>query len=230
MVHDNTNLYHISIGPIRATIEFNQQGVVGQIVFTELENGSTLIETSFQPGDFSSWHVHPFPVDFTDDPSTRCAPANRVGPHYDPSHRMEAAGDDYDAVCNSSYPLRCEAGDLSGKFGGLQAGNFTFIDNDPELQLQGRYSVVGRSIIIHPPGGHGHRACANIHLDEDDNPDLYVAHFMGPRVGGSIYFRQSGLESEIGVYIYANLYYTDSTASITMSHGWGIYTDGTSVS
>ena len=101
---------------------------------------------------------------------------------------------------------------------------FTFIDTDPELQLQGLYSIIGRSIIIHPPG-HGHLACANIHLDEDDNPSLYVANFMGPRVGGSIYFRQSGLEPEIGVYIYANLYYTDETDNMTVSHGWAIYND-----
>ena len=217
------------INKIIATIEFNQQGVIGQIVFTALENGSTQIDTSFQPGDFSSWHVHPFPVDFTDNPATRCAPANRVGPHYDPSHRREAAGDNYDNLCNSLYPLMCEAGDLSGKFGDLQAGNFTFIDDDPEFQLQGRYSIIGRSIIIHPPG-HGHLACANIHLDKDDNPGLYVANFMGPRVGGSIYFRQSGLEPEIGVYIYANLYYADETDSMTVSHGWAIYNDTPSVS
>ena len=233
MVHSNTlNDISIAIGPIRATIEFNQQGVIGQIVLTALENGTTQISTSFQPGDFSSWHVHPFPVDFTDDPATRCT-GNRVGPHYDPSNRKDAAGVNYSALCNSSNPetdpLMCEAGDLSGKFGDLTEGNSTFFDNDPEFQLQGRYSVIGRSIVIHPPG-HGHLACANIHLDEDDNPGLYVANFMGPRVGGAIYFRESGHEPDIGVYIYANLYYTDSSASTTMRHGWGIYTDVPSVS
>ena len=219
----------ISIGLIRATIEFNQQGVVGQIVFTVLENGSTQVDTYFQPGDFSSWHVHPFPVDFTDDPATRCSPALSLGPHYDPSRRLEAAGDNYSAICNSTAPLYCEAGDLSGKFGNLRPGNFTFVDSDPELQLSGRYSIIGRSIVIHPPG-HGHLACANIHLDEDDTPGLYVANFMGPTIGGSIYFRQSGLEPDIGVYIYANLYYTNATTSTTMNHIWGIYDDSPSVS
>ena len=192
-------------------------------MFTVLEDGSTQINTTFEPGDFTSWHVHPFPVDFTEDPAVRCSSA-RVGPHYDPSNRYEAAGGNYSVLCNTTNPLNCEAGDLAGKFGDLTAGNFSFVDSDPELQLRGRYSIIGRSIVIHPPG-HGHLACANIHLDEDDTPELYVADFKGPIVGGSIYFRESGLEPNIGVFIYAKLYYT-SIGETTMNHVWGIY-DGT---
>ena len=215
------------IGHIRATIEFNQQGVVGQIVFTELDNGSIQVNTSFEPGRFTSWHVHPFPVDYTDDPATRCS---RVGPHYDPSGRKQAAGANYPALCNTTAPNNCEAGDLAGKFGDLMEGNFSFIDNDPELQLSGRYSIIGRSIVIHPPG-HGHLSCGNIHLDEDDNPELYVANFRGPTVGGSIHFRESEHEPDIGVFIYATLYYTNTaTTGTTTNHTWGIYTDTPSVS
>ena len=193
---------------------------MGQIVFTALENGSTQIDTSFQPGEFPSWHVHLLPVDFTDDPATRCG---NVGAHHDPSNRLEAAGENYTNYCNPMNQTACEAGDLEGKFGALTAGNFTFIDNDPELQLEGRYSIVGRSMVVHPHGGHGHLACANIHLDEDDTPELYVANFMGPTVGGSIYFRESGLEPDIGVFVYSNLYYTDGTTDTTMNHAWGLY-------
>ena len=189
-------------------------------MFTELDNGSIQINTSFQPGDFSSWHVHLFPVDFTDDPATRCS-SIYLGDHIDPSGRLQAAGENYSTVCNPSAPLNCEAGDLAGKFGDLAAGNFAFVDNDQELQLRGRFSIIGRSVVIHPPD-HGHLACANIHLDEDDTPELYVAEFMGPTIGGSIYFRQSGL---VGVFIYAKLFYT-SNRETTMNHTWGIY-DGT---
>lgn len=203
---------------------------MGQIVFTVLENGSTQVDTSFEPGNFTSWHVHPFPVDFTDEPAVRCSPAFNLGPHYDPSHRRESAGDQYSTLCNPTAPLNCEAGDLSGKFGNLMAGmNGTFVDSDPEFQLRGRYSIIGRSIVIHPPGG-GHLACGNIHLDGDDTPGLYVANFMGPIVGGSIYFRQSRLEPDIGVFIYAKLYYTDATENTTMNHAWGIYANAPSVS
>ena len=204
---------------------------MGQIVFTELENGSVQISTYFLPGNFSSWHVHLFPVDFTADPATRCSSAF-LGGHVDPSERLKTAGANYNTVCNASNPasdpLDCEAGDLAGKFGDLTAGNLSFVDNDPELQLRGRYSIIGRSVVIHPPG-HGHLACANIHLDEDDDPGLYVAEFMGPTVGGSIYFRQSRLEPEVGVFIYAKLFYT-STRETTMDHVWGIYNGTPSVS
>jgi len=143
---------------------------------------------------------------------------------------LEAAGNNYTTICNPTTPLNCEAGDLSGKFGNLMPGtNGTFVDSDPELQLRGRYSIIGRSIVIHPPG-HGHLACGNIHLDDDDNPVLYVANFVGPTIGGSIYFRQSGLEPDIGVFVYAKLYYTNGATATTMNHRWGIYTNAPSVS
>jgi len=219
-----TPIPSVCTGPITATVSFNQQGVVGSIVFTELDNGSIQIDTSFLPGNFSSWHVHLFPVDFTADPATRCNPRLYLGPHLDPSDRLGAAGENYSTVCNPGDPLRCEAGDLSGKFGPLTAGNFTYVDTDPEFQLEGRYSIVGRSVIIHPPGG-GHLACGNVYLNGDEAPDIYAATFLGPTVAGAIYFRRSDFEPDIGVFIYANLYYTDGSDSNTMNHRWGIYTD-----
>ena len=45
---------------------------------------------------------------------------------------------------------RCEAGDLSGKFGYLMNGvDIDVVDNTSTLFLRGRYSIVGRSVVIH---------------------------------------------------------------------------------
>lgn len=208
-------------GALTAVADFDQGGVVGTIVFTRLENGSTQIDTSFTSGNFSGWHVHLYPVDYTDDPATRCSPAG-TGPHYDPTGRFAAAGDNYTMVCNMSNPLLCEAGDFEGKFGPLEQGEFSFIDSDPILQLSGQYGIVGRSVVIHAPGG-SRIACANIIL-QDDTPQIFVATFLGP-VAGSIYFRQSEATPEVGTFVYAKLFYTDGRINDTEGHLWGIYTN-----
>lgn len=191
--------------------------MVGTIVFTKLNNGSTQIDTSFSSGNFSGWHVHVYPADYTDDPATRCG-NDGTGPHYDPTGRRGITN--YTQLCNENSPLVCEAGDLSGKFGKLKQGQFSFIDSDPLLQLSGRYGIVGRSVVIHAPGGK-RVACANIIL-KDDTPRIFVARLLGP-VAGSIYFRQSETKPEVGTFIYAKLFYTDGTPNDTQDHVWGIY-------
>lgn len=205
--------------------EFDQGGVVGTITFARLDNGLTEITTSFSSGIFSGWHVHEFPADYTDDPATRCLNAG-TGPHYDPSDRNGQAvrnGEVYSVVCSNNISL-CEAGDLSGKFGPLRQGEFAFIDSDSELQLSGRYGIIGRSVVIHEADG-TRIACANIILQNDLSQQisrLYVATFLGP-VAGSIYFRQYETESASSTFIYAKLFYTDGTAMDTSGHLWGIY-------
>jgi len=201
-------------------VKFNQGGVVGQIVLTELENGSIQIDTSFSSGNFSGWHVHEFPVDYTDDPATRCGTNFAgAGPHYDPSDRFGQATD-YAADCTPSTPLSCEAGDFAGKFGPLENGNFTFLDTDPELQLRDRFGVIGRSIVVHAPGG-ARIACGNI-LQEASSPRIFVATFVSP-VAGKIYFRELDKELGIGTFIFAQLFYTNTGAVSTQGHLWGIY-------
>ena len=202
--------------------DFNQGGVVGTIVFTRLENGSTQVDTSFSSGDFSGWHVHVYPADYTDDPAVRCS-NDGTGPHYDPTGRFAAAGANYSMVCNMSNPLMCEAGDLSGKFGPLQLGQFSFIDSDPILQLTRQYGIIGRSVVIHAPITSNRIACANIILQED-TPRIFVATFLGP-VAGSIYFRQSETQPDVGTFIYAKLFYSNGTTADTEGHIWGIHTN-----
>ena len=191
------------------------------------------MDTSFKPAhNFagSFWHIHKNPIDFTEDPDTRCTASTfEHKAVVDPSNRKDAAGREYSTLCSPTTPLNCQAGDLSRKFGYLQPGNLTFIDSDPELQLIGLHSVIGRSLVIHGTYKYGYRACGNIYLD-DDNPDLYVAIFNGPKVGGSIHFRQSRIQPSAGVLIDVNLYHTDLHNRNTMKHPWGIYNAAPSVS
>ena len=209
-------------GALTGVAVFNQGGVIGTITFRRLENGSTQIDTSFSSGIFSGWHVHVYPADYTDDPAIRCDNPG-TGPHYDPTGRFAAAGDNYNILCNESFPLICEAGDLSGKFGPLQIGNNSFIDSDPILQLNGRYGIIGRSVVIHAPVTSARIACANIIL-QNDTPRIFVATFLGP-VAGTIYFRQSDSEPEVGTFIYAKLFYSKRMTVDTKGHLWSIHTN-----
>ena len=188
------------------------------------------MDTLFKPArNFAgtSWHIHQNSIDFTEDPADRCR-TTLLEEYFivDPSNRMDTAGHNYSTLCSPTTPLNCQAGDLSGKFGNLQPGNQTFIDSDQELQLTGLYSIIGRSLII---SRSRYLACGNIYLD-DDNPDLYVATFNGPKVGGSIHFRQSRLQPSVGVLINVNLYYNELGNWITTGHQWGIYNAIPSVS
>lgn len=172
------------------------------------------------------WHVHNFPIDFTIDPADRCVGA---GGHFDPSNRFGAASN-YSANCSQWTPLQCEAGDLSGKFGCLVTSSaadvISYISNDEELQLEGRYGIIGRSVVIHNPGG-SRLACGNIVI-EDDNPNILVATFVSP-IAGSIYFRQSTTRPSVGTFIFANLYYVNGTPSVTRNHNWHIHVNEVSL-
>lgn len=203
------------LGALIADAEFDQGGVVGTITFARLENGSTQINTSFTSGNFSGWHVHNFPADYTDDPAVRCQNSG-TGPHYDPNSRNQGGNYTTDCAGNSSL---CEAGDLSGKFGALQLGENSFIDNDPLLQLTGQYGIIGRSVVIHKSGG-ARIACANIIL-RNDSPRIFVATFVGP-VAGTVYFRQSQARPEVGTFIHAKLFYTGTILN-TIGHLWRIH-------
>lgn len=183
-----------------------------------------LIETNIRSErEVGGWHVHNFPVDFTIDPADRCAGA---GGHYDPSNRFEAAVD-YSVNCSIHTQLQCEAGDLSGKYGCLvTTGGGSYMSNDDELQLQGRYGIIGRSVVIHNPDG-SRLACGNIVI-EDDTPNILVATFVSP-IAGSIYFRQSTAKREFGTFILASLYYVNGEPSTTRNHNWHIHVNTVSL-
>ena len=58
---------------------------------------------------------------------------------------------------------RCEAGDLAGKFGPLMPNTaFDMVDNSSTLFLNNRYSIVGRSIVIHQHLDSTNFECATI--------------------------------------------------------------------
>ena len=89
----------------------------------------------------------------------------------------------------------------------------SYMSTGDELQLQGRYGTIGRSIVIHNPDG-SRLACGNIVI-ENDMPNVYVVTFTSP-VAGSIYFRQSNSQPSVGTFVYSSgLYYVNGQSTPT---------------
>lgn len=64
-------------------------------------------------------------------------------------------------------PCRCEYGDLAGRLGLLPAnGRLTVVDTTGDIKLEGATSIVGRSVVIHEPGGPNFE-CGTIRLREE---------------------------------------------------------------
>lgn len=65
-------------------------------------------------------------------------------------------------------PLSCEAGDLAGRLGPLPAnGQLNMVDTTGQIDLDGFYSIVGRSIVIHQVGTNANFECGTIISQEE---------------------------------------------------------------
>lgn len=143
-----------------AKATFNQGSVGGAIYFLQRQDpeGSELpgmttvivdlyyVDPSMDETTTHKWHVH---VDLPQE-GVECVFA--VGWHFNPFN--VDLGSTYGAECGIDAPLRCESGDLSGKHGTLtisppRPGRSTVAFVDPNLQLDGEYKIVGRSIGLH---------------------------------------------------------------------------------
>ncbi|KAB7494606.1 hypothetical protein Anas_08737 [Armadillidium nasatum] len=76
--------------------------------------------------------------------------------------------DYYDKQCTPEYPLRCDAGDISGRLGPIDVGDKRYVFMDSNLPLAGEHSAMGKAIVVHNEQGRVENfACANILPDED---------------------------------------------------------------
>ena len=64
-----------------------------------------------------------------------------------------------------SLTCRCEAGDLAGKFGTLSPNSdLNVLDTTGSLTLTGRYSIIGRSVVVHSNTDGTNFECGTIQL------------------------------------------------------------------
>ena len=200
----------------RAYAHFNGRGVEGRISFEDdgVRVNITTNFTSLPNNTGLGYHVHNWPVEYTQDPAMRCG---EVGGHYDPYDKGSAA--EYPTTCDNDKN-ECEVGDLAGKHGKLFIGD-SMANDTYGLSLSNFQSIVFRSIVIHNTDG-TRLTCATIIPETASEILTARARFNGPRVGGSIWFFQPSSSAK-DTYIHSDLFFTDSGAD-RKDFGWWIYT------
>lgn len=116
-----------------------------------------------------------------------------------------------------------EVGDLSGKYGHLKdLDNFEAQKVDPLISLFGKFSVIGRSVVLHNSPRPTRWACANIRLI--GRPLITaVATFTYP-IAGRIIFRQPQEDQYEDTYVYVEpLIYSDGSKNDTFDHKWHVH-------
>ena len=166
----------------------------GHIYFRQVDQLETtvIVELSRADGKPSSaahnWHVHVKQValdQFSQNVSNRC---QSVGGHYNPfGVALEPL-----YQCSTFSQQQCEIGDLSGKSARINmpaSGANKFVYTDSFLPLEGPFSIVKRSVVVHGAQGSGPRlACADI---EPFNIRRSQATFSHAGVSGFVAFRQT---------------------------------------
>ncbi|KAM4698728.1 LOW QUALITY PROTEIN: uncharacterized protein WCC33_014269 [Rhinophrynus dorsalis] len=143
------------------------KGVIGRVMFRQPKGGPDeelyLVELSSVSGLTSkdhNWHVHELPL------QTEAESCANVGGHFNPN--KVPTGANYSQECKSSSPLLCEVGDYAGRHAPITLLGPTparYLFTDTSSSLTGPKSIVGKSLVIHGPGGAIFRiACANIIL------------------------------------------------------------------
>ena len=204
---------------ISVEANFNMDGVKGTITFNQLSPANqTVITVSLSgldqyPSETFPWHIHNYP--FTTQEHNPCSAAS-VGGHLDPF--MASSRPDYSTSCSSNRSL-CEVGDLSGKFGRLNAKtlvNETY--KDENLPLYGVHSIVGRSVVIHHNDG-TRWVCANVGYPSD----VTVAYSPFRTVfAGNIFFIEPS--SPMGLTtVFVQLSYVSGLLVNSSSHEWFIH-------
>ena len=200
---------------------FDTRNLKGYIRFTELENGKVEIRTNFSDLPFDDdlpYHVHVYPVDYRYDPTMRCG-SSYTGGHFDPTDRKGAAGGRYSEFCNPSNRTACEFGDLSGIYGRLTNGTFTYEDSD--LSLNGIQGILYRSVVIHMADG-ARYVCATIEPTTGlDSTITARASFYGNLISGNIYFFQQDADSE-STKIFVDLSPVNTDRNILTNLDWVI--------
>ena len=165
-----------------------------------------------------SYHIHEYPTTY-DKRDNEDNPCSRTGGHYNP-FRIDPT-----TSPKGGSSDKYEVGDLSGKHGALkELDSFSHSAVDPLLSLFGKFSVIGRSIVIHQYPRPTRWTCANIILK--GQPLMTgVATFTYP-VAGRIIFRQPQNDPYADTSIFVeSLIYSDGSKNDSRDHKWHVHTN-----
>ena len=156
-------------------VVFRQLGLTGVVsVLMEIASKSAHSDLSF--GIYPQFSSHPGDEDEEGDGADECP----ISAGYFDSRPLPLPAN----PCELGSFTNCATGDLSGKFGPLEAFPKTKVyrefQTDPSLSLHGASSIMGRSLVVF--AGTKILACTNI-----ISPTLVAKFFVGPLEGRVVF-------------------------------------------
>ena len=198
---------------------FNQGGVLGHVQFIQVSpDAPVIIQTNLmgldQFSDNYRWSVHDFPIRSSLLRNFPCSDA-QVGGVYNPNGAVISS------TARDCSAVPCAVGDFTSKYGSLNMEIQTF--TDPNLDLFGPQSIIGRSLVIdRQDGGPGAFICANIEQKAKRQGNLQTlrASFDNGIIQGDIIIRLA--EGRDGVTIEADFCRVDGMVAASQGHSWSL--------
>lgn len=207
-----------------AEADFSYSNITGNIYFTQtspLDPVNINLDLVNLRGEGGGYHVHKWPVPQKVELNEPMCDNDHVEGHFNPFSVNTGAG--YPSAA-STTPEKYEVGDLSGKFGMLNnMADYKKNMTDPNLQLFGKNTIIGRSMVIHKNDASGSRwVCATIWPGPDTPMNIAHAQFTYPVIGHIVLRQPAGMwYAETQIYMELN-YGTMSTSS-TANHNWHVH-------
>ena len=207
-----------------AAADFNTDNITGKISFKQrspldpVEINMNLVNLRSGGGGY---HVHKWPVPQRVGMNEPMCDNDHVGGHFNPWN--VDMGLTYPTPA-STTPEKYEVGDFSGKFGKLSSMN-DYMRNvtDPNLQLFGKNTIIGRSMVIHKDDSSATRwVCASIWPGPETPMHVAHAQFTYPVIGHIVLRQPVGMwYAETQVYLELN--YGSMSTSQTTGHKWHVH-------
>lgn len=206
-----------------AVAKFSNDKVTGSIVFEQnspLDPVNIHVDLKDLLTRGGGYHVHEWPVPQQVLESEAMCDAAHVGGHFNP---LAVVVDALYPAPAATTPDKYEVGDISGKFGVLNNMNsYEMNITDPNMQLFGKNSIVGRSVVIHKGGDGARWICTTISPDDSVLMETAYAKFTYPVIGYMV-FRQPKDMWFAETQIYVELDYATTFSSRTVDHNWHVH-------
>ncbi|XP_060606664.1 uncharacterized protein LOC132758969 isoform X1 [Ruditapes philippinarum] len=206
-----------------AISKFSNDNVTGMITFNQKSPlDPVTISVNLDNLDIRAggYHVHEWPVPQKILKEEAVCSNAHVGGHFNPF--KVGTGGVYPSPALTT-PDKYEVGDISGKFGLMTSMN-SYVKNmtDPNMQLFGKNTIIGRSVVIHKSLDGSRWICASIWPSDDIPMTTAYARFTYPVIG-YIVLRQPKDMWYAETQIYAELDYAAASTSPTVNHNWHVH-------
>ncbi|XP_078588437.1 uncharacterized protein LOC144869220 isoform X1 [Branchiostoma floridae x Branchiostoma japonicum] len=212
-------IYHLEAVSVSA--RFDMSGVKGTMVFSQnspYESTTVTININNIGANAINYHVHEYPIPAKAADESMCSGTYTAG-HLNPFGKVPSSDSYPDPAVGTGDQY--ELGDLSGKFGNFNGmDTVSTVNTDWYLPLYGRYSIVGRSVIIHDTTG-SRWVCANIGYPGEVITAMAV--FKTP-IAGHMVLRQVKDKPYLDTSVFLTVSYIDGTAG-TSDHSWHVHED-----